>query len=372
MKVLQLSSEMGWRGGERQVGFLVSHLTAKSVETLVVGRKGSALENFCLNENVRFIPLRLRNSIDIGSAIGLKRICEDQSIDLINAQTAIAHSVAVLSSALGNKVPIVLTRRVSFQPGSSWFTRWKYNHPSIRRIICVSNKTKEVVAKIVSDRSKLVTVYSGVDLEQFQTPESDQLKERYGIPNGVFRIGNAAALTYEKDLATFIRTIDRLRKNGYVVHGIISGKGPLEAELKSLAASKGLESTITFTGHVTDIHNVIYYLDVFMMTSQEEGIGSAILDAYATGTTVVTTAAGGIPELVVDGQTGLIAEVGDDETLARHVEGLIVNPGKKQSLAEAGLNRVKQFSVTITAEKTLEVYQQVISEFTQASPDKSR
>lgn len=370
MKVLQLSSETGWRGGERQVAYLVTELAARNVKTIVAGRSGSALGQYCIAERIHFIPLGLRNSLDVASAFAITKICKEHGVDLIHAQTAIAHSIAVISAQMGNTVPVVLSRRVAFPPKSDWFTRWKYNHPAIKRIICVSDKTRQIVSNYVRQKDKLVTVYSGVDLKKFKKPEGDLLKEQYEIPDHVFRIGNAAALEEEKDHFTFIRTIGRLKAKGFAVHGIVAGKGPQEAQLKAFAISLGLDKNITFTGYIKDIQRIMFYLDVFMMTSSQEGLGTAILDAFAAGAVVVATATGGIPELVIDGETGLLAPVGDDETLARHLETLILNPDKKLAFRAAGARHVTLFSKEITAEKTLDIYREVLEESPTANSGK--
>lgn len=370
MKVLQISSETGWRGGERQVSYLASELASKNIQCIVAGRKGSALEEFCVKEGIEFIPLRLRNSIDVASALALKQICRKHQIDLVHAQTAISHSIAVISSAIGNQTPLIISRRVAFSPRNGAFTRWKYNHPSIKKILCVSDKTKEIIGNFVRDPDKLITVYSGIDLDKFVKPDRDILRDEYGIPEGVFRIGNASALDDEKDYFTFIRTIGQLKDKGFPVHGIISGKGPREAQLKSFASSLGLENNITFTGYVKNIQEILYFLDVFMLTSTQEGLGTAILDAFATGAVVVATATGGIPELVRDGETGLLAPVGDYKGLALHLESLILDPSLKLTLKEAAAQHVKYFSLETTVEKTVAVYQQVLTGFKSASPDK--
>ena len=102
-------------------------------------------------------------------------------------------------------------------------------------------------------------------------------------------------------------------------------------------------------------------LDVFLMTSNEEGLGTSVLDAFLAKVVVVATAAGGIPEMVIHQESGLLAPVGDAEKLADHIGELISNTSLREQLVRGALQKVSGFSKEKTAQQTLDHYREVLS-----------
>jgi glycosyltransferase involved in cell wall biosynthesis len=278
-----------------------------------------------------------------------------------------SHSVGALSAFLGNKVPLILSRRVDFVPKKSWFTKWKYNHPSIKRILCVSDKINTIMRAYLNNPDKSVTVHSGVDLDKFNNDKfnnatNNKLRSEFNISSDFWIIGNSSALEAHKDYYTFIRTIGVLVSKKLPIHSFIIGTGSQEASLKAYVAALALEQHITFTGFRNDIVDILPSLDIFLMTSSEEGLGTSVLDAFLSKAVVVATRAGGIPEMVVHEQSGLLAAVGDSEALASEVERVIKSPQLKDQLILGALNKVKDFSKEATAANTLAIYREVLSE----------
>lgn len=360
MKVLHLSSEKGWRGGEQQIAYLLEELGKADVENFVLARRNSEFEAYCRKNNIPVGGVPFKSSVDIRTAKAIKMISLENKIDLVHMHSAKSHSLGVLSAVLGNPVPLVLSRRVDFVPKDNWFTRWKYNHPAIKKILCVSGKIESIMRDYVADPEKCITVYSGVDLHRFKKSEENKLRKEFGIPRDTYIVGNSSALEAHKDYFTFIRTIGILVKKNLPVTGFIMGSGSLEAALRALVGELGLEGKIIFTGYRRDINEVLPCLDIFLMTSSEEGLGTSVLDAFAAGVAVVATAAGGIPEMVRHEVSGLLAPVGDAALLAGNVERLMTDGQLKSAMTEGAARIVKSFSKERTAEKTLAQYLAVL------------
>jgi L-malate glycosyltransferase len=361
MKVLHLSSEKGWRGGEQQIAYLISELSKARVTNLVMARKDSDFERYCLSQTIPVFRATFSSSIDIRTALAIQKLCTNNAIDIVHMHSAKSHSLGVLSSVLGNSVPLVLSRRVDFVPKDNWFTRWKYNHPSVKRVLCVSEKINSIMKAYLEDPGKSLTVHSGVDLSRFpQRGTQNKLREEFGIPATTFIIGNSSALEGHKDYFTFIRTIQQLVNTNLPVHAFIMGSGSLEGKLRDHVRELQLERHITFTGYRKDITEVLPCLDVFLMTSNEEGLGTSVLDAFVAKVPVVATTAGGIPEMVLHEQSGLLAPVASDALLASNVERLMVDKSLREKLIHGASELVKTFSKENTASKTLAVYMDVL------------
>ena len=367
MKVLHLSSEASWRGGEQQIAYLAEALQQQSVEVMIACRQGSPVEVFCQEHNISHHSLPFRNSLDIYSAWKIRQLCRRWQPDILHAHSSKSHSLTWLASHFGSKAPIVLSRRVAFPIRRSSLNIKKYNHPLVRRVLCVTESVKEKVVPLLADPSKAVVIHDGVDLSQYTPHSSGQtnyLKERYQLPENAFLVGTTAAFTKEKDYPTFLYVAKKVIKNApeQEVFFIAMGEGSERSDIEALAKKLNIDHRIIFTGFIPEAKSLLGGLDLFLFTSTNEGLGSSLLDAFASGTAVVATKAGGIPEIVSHEETGLLAPVGDFSLLADHVQRLWEDAGLRNRLAQAALRYVQEFDKNVIAQKTLEVYQDILQE----------
>ncbi|MCB0395928.1 MAG: glycosyltransferase [Flavobacteriales bacterium] len=362
LNILHVSTASSWRGGEQQLAYLVGELEQQEYITqTVVCAKGSALEQHCNRMSIPHVALKKRSSVDWGFAFQLSRLCRSLNISIMHCHDAHAHSFAVWSATLfRNPVPIVISRRVDFRIRRGFFSSFKYNHKSICGILCVSEKIRSIISPRIKDKTKLFTVYSGIDLTRFDTkPVQNKLRQQFNIPDDEFMIANVAALAPHKDYFTFIDTVEVLQSRDIKAHYFIIGEGKLRENIQEYIEHKALEHVITLTGFREDIPLILPGIDVFLITSSTEGLGTSILDAFACDVPVVATRAGGIPEIVIDNQTGLSAPVGDAEALAEQVIRMLQEPGLRQSMVGAARKHLQNFSREATAKRTLEVYRKI-------------
>lgn len=362
LTVLHLSSERTWRGGEQQIAYLIDELKLLGVKVYIAVKGSSEFEKYCKRKGIPCYSLPFRNSLDFRTALQIKKICRDLKPDLIHLHSSKSHGIGVLSAILGNTVPLILSRRVDFVPKDTWITRLKYNHPSIKRILCVSYKITEIIKAYIREPAKALTVHSGIDLTKFNTsaPRENILRKEFNVKTDTFIIGNTSALEDHKDYFTFIDTVYYLIQRRIPLKAFIIGKGSREEALKAYVAEKNLGETIYFTGFRKDIVLILPSLDLFLITSNEEGLGTSVLDAFAAGIPVVGTAAGGIPEMVIHNQTGMLAPIGDNRSLADAVEKVLYEPGLKDRLINNAKVKVREFSKEETAQKTLRVYHEIL------------
>lgn len=353
--VLHVVTAISWRGGEQQVAYLLEELREK-VNAIVLCSKGSKMEAFCKKNNFKHFTQTKKRSIDIKYAKKIAEICKSHQVDHMHLHDAHAHTFAILAAVIfKNNTPIILSRRVDFPIKNNRFSKFKYNHKNIVKILCVSDKIKEITAKGLKNKSVLHTVHSGIDLDKFSA-KSGKLRAELGLEKSTFLIGNTSALADHKDYFTFIDTAVEVLKTSPLVQFVIFGTGPLEKEIKAYAEQKGLEKKLLFLGFRSDVPKVLAELDLFLITSKTEGLGTSILDAFACKVPVVATAAGGIPELVINRKTGLLCSVKNVEQLTKAVSEIKFTPNLGNQLAENAFVKVQNFSKAVTAEKTLEHY----------------
>jgi glycosyltransferase involved in cell wall biosynthesis len=363
MKILHVSTAYSWRGGEQQVAYLAIELQKKKIDQVVCCPSGSPLFNFCKLNHLQAAGFTSKGIAKINVARLINKLCQEHHMDLIHTHDAHAHTSAVMGAILfRNKIPVVVSRRVDFPVSSNPLSRLKYNHSVVKKIICVSNKIKEITAKSISDKSKLSVVHSGIDTEKFSSKSTYLvLHNELNLEAETILIGNVSALAVHKDYYTFIDTAESILKINPQIHFVIIGDGPERNNIVNYIQKKNLGNHIHLTGFRKDIIEILPELSVFLMTSMTEGLGTTLLDALAAKVPVVATEAGGIPEIIRHEQTGLLAPVKDADKLSANVLRIIQGPALRNHLIKNGLELVQRFSKENTANATLQQYNEVLS-----------
>ncbi len=361
MKILHLSGQKTWRGGEQQVAYLVNHLAEMDCESLVFCPEEAVLISK-INPTAKVITFARKALFQLSAARKLAQVCKQEKPAIVHLHDADAHLIGVLSASLfANKSNMVLSRRVDFAIRKKWTTRSKYQHKAIKAIVCVS----EAIANIIKENfpnKQVWVVHSGILPDRFQQG-FHILRDTYKIPKESLLIGNVAALADHKDHFTFLKTAQiLLQKNNQLYFFLIGADQGMGEALKQWIGEQQLQERIILTGFRTDIDKILPELAIFLFTSKQEGLGTSILDAFAAQVPVVATKGGGIPELIEDGETGFLCEVGAVKDLAKKVNQLIQDRQLYTKIKENAFQRLNQsFTAKVTAQKTKAIYEQISS-----------
>lgn len=360
--ILHIDTETGWRGGERQLFLLAEGLKKRKISQLILCRPGSALESRCQEVGLPTVTLPLKGEWDFGSVKALRQLIAEKGIRLIHAHTAKAHSIAWMAKDKLPDVKLVVSRRVDFKIRKNWFSKRKYVSDRVDLFLSVSNKIREILLEGGIDPSKIVTVYSGVDLTQSKKqPDPSLLRKEFRIEKDEIVIGNVAALVDHKDQKTLLNALSLIQTDKKF-KALIVGEGPLRKELEGIASERKLLDKVIFTGFRDDIPELLSLFDIFTLTSKEEGLGTSVLDAMATGLPVVATRGGGIAEMLTEGKGAFLASVGDSASLAKHYKILLEDPKLRKSMGTFNKESVKRFSVKNTIKKTELAYYSLLGE----------
>ncbi len=249
-----------------------------------------------------------------------------------------------------------MTRRVLFGIKRSWFSRYKYR--SAAKVVCISQSIRSQLIKWGVSAGQLIDVPDAIPWPP-NAPDVLALRTRLALPDHRRIVGCIGALTAEKDHATLLRAAHECRSKTLPVHFVVVGDGPLKGDLLRLRNQLGLDDTVQFTGFIAEAETLLSAFDVFVLCSRSEGLGSIILDAFASGVPVVATAVGGVPELVSDGTTGLLVPAGDSARLATSIELLLNDRGMANRLAASARELVeREFTVQRMAQRYLAIYEE--------------
>lgn len=218
---------------------------------------------------------------------------------------------------------------------------------------------KQLTAELGVPPEKITVIPYGIPEQYRSLPLSRALQHRLHLTDTrvLLHIGS---LIPRKNLPVLLDAFKAVLTQLPQTRLVLIGSGPEEARLRSQARHLGLERAVVFAGFVTEQEKLEYYslADVFVSPSLLEGFGLAVCEAMACGVPVVATQAGSLPEVVGDGETGLLVPTGDGDALSRAILRLLQDDGLAQRLGRAGQARVERlFRWDVAARRTLELYE---------------
>lgn len=223
--------------------------------------------------------------------------------------------------------------------------------------IAISRAIRQHLERRGVPARKVSVVHNGIP----PAPPGDResLRRSLHIPTDVVALVTVARLHPTKGLHHLLAAAALLPADLPPWHLYICGDGPMRAALEHQARALSVADRIRFLGHVPEARRLLAAFDLFVLPSLMEGMGIAALEAMAAGLPVVATAVGGIPELVVDGQTGRLVPPADPAALAGALASLLRSPGQARAMGEAGRRRfADHFTVERFARATEAVYQE--------------
>jgi glycosyltransferase involved in cell wall biosynthesis len=358
--ILHINTAKTWRGGEQQLLYLADGLAKQNIPQIIVGIPRSELEE--RSKHLHFEPVQIRGEWDLLSVYRIYKIIKKYNIKLVHAHTARAHTIGLFLKILKPDLILIVSRRVDFSIRKNLASKLKYFSSKNDMFLAVSGKIREILVNDGVDPEKVLTVYSGIDLSRFEKRvKIAQLKKEFQVEKGTILVGNVAALVDHKDQATLLKAFSLIPSQKKIKLFIL-GEGELESELKALANDLHISDRVVFTGFRKDIAEFLKFFDIFVLTSKEEGLGTAVLDAMANRLPVVATNAGGIPEMIEHEKGGFIANSKDSVRIAEYIEKLSSSPSLRKRFGKYNKENVSKFSIENTISKTIAVYSQFLGE----------
>jgi glycosyltransferase involved in cell wall biosynthesis len=283
------------------------------------------------------------------TTLRLARMLRRERIGLVHAHCFLPTLTGLLAARLA-RVPFVFTRHHSdhhLRLGKRWHTRvdaWCARRAA--HVIAVSDATRRILVETEGVPSGQVSVvWNG--MESLAEPSADDLRslrESLGIADDAAVCLVPARLHEEKGHRVLLGAVPDVAREVPRLVVLCAGGGPHRAELEREATERGLSGVVRFLGHRPDVPALIALSRLVILPSLAESFGFAALEAMSLGRPVVASRAGGLPEVVADGATGLLVDVGDAPGLARAMTSLLRDPERAKELGAAGRRRAGTFS----------------------------
>jgi glycosyltransferase involved in cell wall biosynthesis len=357
---LHIDTARTWRGGQNQVLVTLMGLRTLGHRTMLVAHAAGELRQRA-REGLDLLPLAPKTEMDLAAAWRLSRVIRRLAPDVLHAHDP--HGVAMAALALSMstqpaKPPLIASRRVDFPLRGSALSRWKYRQ--VDCFICASEAIRQMLVADGVSADRAVTVHEGIDLGRVEAAVPVNLHEELWLPHQAPVVGNVAALVPHKGQRHLVEAAALVVREVPDARFVIAGEGELRQALERQIKDRRLEKHVLLAGFRPDALSLHKAFDIFVMSSVTEGLGTSLLDAMACAKPVVATAAGGIPEVVADGETGILVPPRDHEAMARAIVTLLTDSALRRRMGEAGLARVRaRFSAERMVEETVHVYERV-------------
>lgn len=357
---LHIDSARTWRGGQNQVLLTVLGLRALGHRAMLVTHPAGELRQRA-REGLDLIPLAPATEMDLSAAWRLSRLVKQLKPDVIHAHDP--HGVAMAALALSMstqlaKPPLIASRRVDFHIKGNALSRWKYRQ--VDCFVCASDAIRKMLIADGVPATYVVTIHEGIDLAHVAAAPPADLHAELWLPHHAPIVGNVAALVPHKGQRHLVEAAAIVVTQVPDARFVIAGEGELRASLERQIRERRLEKHVFLAGFRPDILSVHRGFDIFVMSSVTEGLGTSLLDAMACGKPVIATTAGGMPEVVADGESGILVPPRDDAALAAAIVRLLKDPPLRAAMGAAGERRVRErFSSERMVQDTLDLYKRV-------------
>jgi glycosyltransferase involved in cell wall biosynthesis len=334
---LVIDTERVWRGGQDQLLALLKGLSRRGHRVHLICQPDTLFEKRGREIGISVHPLAIRSELGLISAFSIASILRKTRPDILAFNTPKAIFIGTLASQF---VPVgarIIFRRVNFPLRKNPFSRFKYSW-GIDCIVAISESIQLQLQMCGISPAKIRIIYEGMDMDLF--PRRAESRPR--TPGKPVVVGTVAHLSAEKGLNYLIEAAAMIPAVQSRLRFVIVGDGKCLHDLKELAARKGLSDVFDFAGFHSDTYQFMQSFDIFALPSLSEGLSSAILEAMATSLPIIASNVGGIPELVKNGENGLLVAPANPAELAQAIQRLVENPAEAERMGSDGRARMEK------------------------------
>jgi glycosyltransferase involved in cell wall biosynthesis len=354
MKILHVCGKKDWGGGENQLLLLIKGLIndQNEIEQSLLCPFGSDIFKRTKNHDLKIDMYCAKKDINLDPRFLYKifSIVKKSKIDVIHAHDPDAHSLVILAIDLFRlKTKVILHKKTIFPIKDKKYSVYKYNHSSIKHIICVSEASKNsIISKIKSIPIKVV--HDAIEIKPYSKKDA--------LLNSSFTILNIANHTRHKNLFTLLEVANICINEKKLPFKFVQlGSGKLTPSLVEKRDVLNLGNNFEFKGFVQNVEECFFKSDAFIFTSVREGLGVSLLEAIQYKLPIVSSNAGGIPEVIENEIEGLLCDFDD---VSSYVENLFkIYQSKELAVtltSNAFIKIEKKFSITNLVQKTKQIY----------------
>ena len=294
----------------------------------------------------------------------LRRIARERRYDIVHTHMPL--SAAVARIALGRRPRFVHTEHNVWERhrrSSRWANALTFGRNTA--VVAVSESVAQSIhpPRLAPHKPPVEVLLHGINLNEISNEFAHRTRARaaLGLDAADLVVGTVGNFTRKKNQQMMLHATALLAERIPRVRLVLIGTGPLEENLRRLAVRLGIDDRTVFTGSRQDVLALLPALDVFCLSSQFEGLSIALVEAMATGVACVATAVGGIPEVIEDGESGLLVAAGATAELVDTLERVLRDDTLRARLGEAGRARASAFDIRRAARRLQALYAEMMA-----------
>ena len=366
LHILHSESATGWGGQEIRVFQESSLLLERGHRVSIVCQPESFMWNKCqsiTSSNFNCYPMPMKSPANPFSLACLFRILKKAKPDVIHTHSSIdswlAGSVAKFAG-----IPVVRSRHISIPIKSVFPNNWLYSRIP-KKVITSGEAISEIVKSVSGVKSENVkSISAGVDFRRFDFKiDGQKIREELDVKPGQILIGKIGVIRGWKGYDYLLKAAPIVLKKYPDTRFVFVGRGPGFEQIKSITKSLGLENVLTLMGHREDIPEIMAALDIQVLASfTGEGTPQVIPQAFAMKTPLVATRVGSVPELLDQGERGILVEPKNSIEIAQGIIKLIENPNIKIDNAEKAYEFCKRkLGIDRMIDETISIYEETLN-----------
>ena len=353
LKIVHLDTGSDLRGGQQQLLMLARGLREQGQEQIIVTLEDTALEARARQDGFRIFALPAHDIAHAHGILQLRQVLGAEAFQIIHAHDGKGQTLSWLAT-VGMDLRRVASRRVTFLPARRIDTRIKYGY-TCDAVIAVSKFVRQLLMDSGVPQSRIEVIPDGVEIPA-ALPDAatrQRVRTQWGFGTQEFIMGHLGAWTLEKAQDVAVQAASKLQE-------IVPEARLMLAVAETDPALVLLPSYVRLLRYPRDPTEFFAALDLYIMPSLAEGLGSSALLAMAYGLPVVASRVGGLPEIVEDGVTGWLVPPGDPSALAAAIANAASNRPRLREMGAIARERARQYSSTIMVERTEKLYQRLI------------
>lgn len=353
ISVLHIDTGITYRGGQRQAGLLIKHLSKYDIRQYLAVPAESPLVALCRAYNILHFPI---GGTNVGRLLGrtaLRNFILDHNVDIIHAHDSHAHSMMVSLPFKAMRPKFVVTRR--YPSRISFGSRTKYTGYEIR-FVAISDYIRSILCEGGVRQDHIVLIPDMIELADYSAVNDAGRRNR---SDGRFRLVSAGTFDASKGFLAAIKAVGILAKKRQDFVFTIYGNGDTFGKLRRYLHTYNLAKYIELPGWLDDVYAYWKGADIYVSPSGVEGFNSSLLEAMASGICPVVTDIPAHREIVRELETGLLFPVDNVELLASKLDFLMNNPEMRRKIAQRLHHAIAKFDVNIVTAQVYDLYQQL-------------
>jgi glycosyltransferase involved in cell wall biosynthesis len=358
MRILHTESSTGWGGQENRTMNELISMRERGHEMAVLSRPGARILERAKEAGIQTFAVDMRGVLDFPGILQLRSVMKEFHPDVVNTHSGRDTQLAGMAAhTLSGRPLIVRTRHLALPISSTFSYSVLPDH-----VVTVSKYVESYLIEAGVPGKQVSTVATGVDFSRYdRSTVQGNLREELGLAADSLLIGTVAILRAKKGHAEILDAAPEVLKRFPNAHFVFAGDGPQTENLKARIVADGLTGHVHMLGLRRDVTNVLASLDIFVLPTHQEALGTAFIEAAAMGIPAVASNVDGVPEVVLDGQTGLLVPAQDGNALIEPICRLLGDPIFRQSMGANATEFVRRkFSREVMAHGMERLYQRLL------------